>query len=817
MSDCDCLEFPSFDALDNVDRPPPPSITDYPIGCEVELVDIDFAKTAQTPELWEPFMDTLFSQGRRSVRVVRHQGDYTFVVCENNPELIIGCTLYRACLSEPKVRFKKYIPSHSTETNVISMNCGLGGSIGSGGLLEAYGSGHREEMFDLTGISLARPAVTGGGSGNGASGGGGGGALPSCAPHVFNRRNVTNTTTTTTTAGGVLRRSRNPDHDPKTVARGTELAAPATTTTDNARGKYNYAMRKAYDALSEANYADAVRYYTKALKYCSDGGARCLSNRSVAYLGAHNLEAAFNDAMSVIDLTPNSYLGYVRAANTLRRMKRFEEARSYYEKALAIDPTSEVLNFLLLSNSVAMFYASKQNHRRVASVALDRETMRVILVAKKDMRPGELAWTDTTTLVTMLGNYKNVTVGGDDVSECEHSGAGGKVCQNCYRPLTKPQVFCDALPNIQPSLLCKLYSRHSPVQCNGHCGSFYCSDVCRSKAWAAHHWVECAVNGKWSEAFCKIPKLLQNFVNQYKDKTTEIKMRQQKEKREKSNVSVDNNCGVQFYKKSPSPALFACDDDVDITIACVTIACRMFARIISDGLPLEVAVHLYDWMSPTENDRNNNSASNDDTNPIDKVVIDELIAPVYALLEQCFTREEKSHLTFNIFLNCYQRVRFNCLKLRVSVWPTVQEKATTYIDVFRTRSCDASAESVQSFPLDCGSGGVGQVDMNLTHLNCIAKTSAELMPECFECIAVFKIVAATFCAPAVRSNKNNYKNSKNKNDEIRNNYDDDDEQIAVYNVKVRSSVEVGAVVHVDVIKNISKGEKLVTGDRLLAI
>ncbi|RNF11613.1 hypothetical protein TraAM80_00805 [Trypanosoma rangeli] len=600
MSDCEFFELPSFEAFDSEDRPPPPSIEDYPIGCEVELVDIGPAKTAQTAELWEPFMDELFGQCRRSVRVVRHQGDYTFVMCEIGQDLVVGCTLYRACLSEPKVRFRKYIPSNPVEGRMSPIGVNTRDPSDSD-LFELYPNtkdvGHEAEGIVPTGTSLREKDPQ--------------------------RANTWGSQCISPDESPRLVRSRDKD---------AESEIPLTKKGDVVRCKYNYAIRKAHDAMLKENYRDAVRYYTKAIKYSPDGGARCLSNRSVAFLGLRNVEAAFLDATRAIELQPQNFVGYVRAGNTLRGMKRYEEARTYYEKALALDPSNETLNYLLLSNNVMMLYASKYEHRKAASIALDRKTLNVVLLAKKDMRPGELAWVESSAAVFLLRHHGNLACSGDHrVHGDQNKESIPHVCCQCFRPLTSIEEFCKSLPEVEPHTLKKFYSEHKIVQCNGQCGVLYCSDSCRSKAWAAHHWVECVTQGKWSEAYSQVPGLLKNFIASYSAAAS---------KERQSSANINPEIGICL-----TPTV---EDSPDVIVACVRIACRMFSKILSNGRVLEDAVHIFEWMLPKESSYSS-FVSPPFTNMAHKTVIVNLLTSVYNALQKCFTTEEAHYFSFNAF------------------------------------------------------------------------------------------------------------------------------------------------------------------------
>ena len=82
------FELPQFDNMETDDRPLAPDEVDYPVGCEVELVDTVSARIAQSDEFWEPLMDELFRKPKLRVTVVRHSGDFSFVLCHDfEPDL----------------------------------------------------------------------------------------------------------------------------------------------------------------------------------------------------------------------------------------------------------------------------------------------------------------------------------------------------------------------------------------------------------------------------------------------------------------------------------------------------------------------------------------------------------------------------------------------------------------------------------------------------------------------------------------------------------------------------------------------------------
>ncbi|KAH9586141.1 Tetratricopeptide repeat 2 [Trypanosoma melophagium] len=797
MSEENCLEFPSFEAFDAEDRPPPPSEEEYPIGCEVELVDIGPARIAQTDELWEPFMDDFFNGvsggGRRQVRVVRHQGDYTFVVCDTDPEMIIGCTLYRACLSEPKVRFKKYIPHQKSETNIPAITTDDWEKEGDN-LLEVFDNTNEEVDRDMGAHRMS----------------GSRGVSPT-DPLGLNKKGSQRAATLLDTA-----------HRPQVMEGDSRPKKSKVDNVNLSRRKYNYAMKKGYEALTSENYTTSVYYYNKALKYADDGGVKVFSNRSVAFLGLRNTEAAFNDAMRVIELRPQSILGYVRAGNTLRGMNKFEDARFYYEKALEIEPDNETLKFLIKSDTLMMIYASKVEHRRVANVTLDKETMNVILVSKRDLVTGATAWAETTNSVTLLGG---ISFNDDDIT-----GSSGKslpICGRCNRPLTRIEDFCKSLPELDPSLIAKMYHDPTIVECNGRCGVLYCSESCRSKAWAGHHWVECKNNGKWSDAFRKLPTLLKSFVDDHKIT----------ESRKRHANSAGSNRTSLMNTTSNTTNIPIVHDTINIVVRRVLLACRMLACIVSNGRPLPDAVQIYEWMLPQE-DKHRGGLKKNSTNLTEKVISGKILTSVHTILQECFSKEEHEHLTFNFFLRCYEHARDNSVRVRISLWPSIQQKAESYIELFKIRGLESNTSPPSNSANNSNSNinnnsnskinnnsnsaiavaGCTAAESRMTELENIVATPAESVAGYFECLALFEVFALTFQPQQQQQYHHQSQQSqqeKRKHQHQQGGVEEQREEENIlprYNVSVRPAIEAATVIHVVVMDNIAKGEQL-TADR----
>ena len=67
------------------------------------------------------------------------------------------------------------------------------------------------------------------------------------------------------------------------------------------------------------------------------------SNRSAAYAGLQNFDAALADAEKTTEIKPDWSKGYSRKGAALYGLRRFDDAIAAYEAGLAIDPESEVL------------------------------------------------------------------------------------------------------------------------------------------------------------------------------------------------------------------------------------------------------------------------------------------------------------------------------------------------------------------------------------------------------------------------------------------------------------------------------------------
>lgn len=525
MDEEEPLEFPTFFVMDDEDRPPPPSEDDFPVGCYVELVDSTTARTAQTAELWEGFMDALFKPKRR-VLVKRHVGDYTFVICDDDPEQVVGCTLYRACLKEPKVKMRKYIPQSEEEglrndptppMDIAARMAVEDAAADEEGLFPLMETDNNED--DL----LSRPVPPTSDT-------------PVKCPFVVGPATGTHIAILPPTPQDV---SRVPA-PPPVVPSGNQ----STHSGSSQHGLFppsiiNVQRSKKLVKRGNIAFADkkndiAIKMYTEALELDRSDAQRVLSNRSAAFLASKNPEAALADARMVIRIAPRSHVGYVRAGNVFRQLKRFDEAKLCYEKALTLDAQkSPELQYSLLSNAVAAVYRSKTDHIPV-SINLNKQ-MKIFGVCKRNAKEGDALWSETTSMIAPA-----------DPTMCDVT----TFCSHCYRTLAKADAIA-AQVHAETSTLLSLFREMSPVACHEGCGQQYCSDHCRGRAWTEAHWIECASKGRWAAA----SKPLRHVFD------------------------AANRANVE-------PSL----------IASVRIALRMLIKVLSSGKSLPEAVNIYTWL-----------------------------------------------------------------------------------------------------------------------------------------------------------------------------------------------------------------------------
>jgi stress-induced-phosphoprotein 1 len=97
---------------------------------------------------------------------------------------------------------------------------------------------------------------------------------------------------------------------------------------------------KGNEAFKAADYPTAIKEYNEAIECNPDDGAftsRIFSNRSACYTKLTEFPHALKDAESTIKADPKFIKGYLRKANCMKAMQRYDEATSTYKEALEID------------------------------------------------------------------------------------------------------------------------------------------------------------------------------------------------------------------------------------------------------------------------------------------------------------------------------------------------------------------------------------------------------------------------------------------------------------------------------------------------
>jgi tetratricopeptide (TPR) repeat protein len=294
-------------------------------------------------------------------------------------------------------------------------------------------------------------------------------------------------------------------------------------------------MHSGNSAFAKKDLEKAVNLYTEAFELDRSDGARILSNRSAALLLLKRPEAALADARLVMRSTPRSSVGYIRAGNVFHQLKRFDEAKLCYEKALALDANRNPdLQFSLRNNAVLAVYHGK-TERLPICVQVNRQ-LEVIAVSKKNVRANDVLWTEVTSSITPADLNVDTQL----------------FCGHCYRSLLRSKELAQQIPGVDVGIISSLMREVNPVRCHEGCSQRYCSETCRLKAWTEHHWIECEVQGKWAAAMGKIREL--------------FKM----------------DAASRHYAPSH--------------VAAARLSLRMMVKVLSSGRPLSEAINNFGWL-----------------------------------------------------------------------------------------------------------------------------------------------------------------------------------------------------------------------------
>ena len=104
-------------------------------------------------------------------------------------------------------------------------------------------------------------------------------------------------------------------------------------------------------AYKQRNFEQAIHYFTLAIARFDDlaAPAAFYTNRSAALCGKKRYTDALADADRAVRLQPHWAKGHSRRANALHALRRLDEARGAYEKALELDPHNQYVRTSLES------------------------------------------------------------------------------------------------------------------------------------------------------------------------------------------------------------------------------------------------------------------------------------------------------------------------------------------------------------------------------------------------------------------------------------------------------------------------------------
>lgn len=116
-----------------------------------------------------------------------------------------------------------------------------------------------------------------------------------------------------------------------------------TRPTHRERTKPSYALVILTFNFLPRNFTEALRCYTEGIALNPESQI-LYSNRSAAFLSLKRLPLALNDAKRAVELAPGWAKAYRRKASVLDAMKRYQEAKLVYEKALEVVKTDDSLS-----------------------------------------------------------------------------------------------------------------------------------------------------------------------------------------------------------------------------------------------------------------------------------------------------------------------------------------------------------------------------------------------------------------------------------------------------------------------------------------
>eukprot|EP00271_Cylindrocystis_brebissonii_P015588 TRINITY_DN38522_c0_g1_i1.p1 TRINITY_DN38522_c0_g1~~TRINITY_DN38522_c0_g1_i1.p1 ORF type:complete len:304 (+),score=64.65 TRINITY_DN38522_c0_g1_i1:484-1395(+) len=103
------------------------------------------------------------------------------------------------------------------------------------------------------------------------------------------------------------------------------------------------AKAKGNAAFADNRFADAVRFYSDAIRLSPAPDSVLYSNRSAAYAGSRDFEKAEKDALKALELNPRWGKAYARLGAALVGSNQLKKALAAYKKGLQEDPRNPVL------------------------------------------------------------------------------------------------------------------------------------------------------------------------------------------------------------------------------------------------------------------------------------------------------------------------------------------------------------------------------------------------------------------------------------------------------------------------------------------
>ena len=100
----------------------------------------------------------------------------------------------------------------------------------------------------------------------------------------------------------------------------------------------NYCLNIGFCLYKLKEYADAEKYYTKALELKAPNKKLLYANLELLYFDINNFEKSVEMSTRWIQLDPKDYMAYVERGIALRKLKKYKDAEADFNKSLVIKP-----------------------------------------------------------------------------------------------------------------------------------------------------------------------------------------------------------------------------------------------------------------------------------------------------------------------------------------------------------------------------------------------------------------------------------------------------------------------------------------------